>query len=182
MAVSPAVWYHIDALDKVDAVSDSWTAFAEANNGEAVTADRVRGRVLWDFITDMTTVHLYETMVRRLRGGRPPIQFGLRCDSPDRRRLLDMHMSADMGGGILFNVSTIREEPRAPVPLLDRTRARDDRLIAMCAWCQRVRVPDRWVEVEEAVPTLDVFTGESLPKLTHGICPDCSRAMLKIAT
>ena len=44
----------------------------------------------------------------------------------------------------------------------------------MCAWCQRVALPDaRWVEVEEAVEVLAFLDAVPVPIVSHGICPAC---------
>jgi len=51
----------------------------------------------------------------------------------------------------------------------------------MCSWCKRV--PDgsgRWLEVEEAVAELGLMAGPHLPRVSHGICPACGKAILEV--
>lgn len=175
------VRYHIDHNDSLDTFNDGWLAFADANEGAALHPSLIRGRQLWEFISDSTTAQLYHTMLARLRRGGPPIQFHFRCDAPDRRRVLRMDMTGDEGGGILFSVSSVREETRAPVELLDVNRLPGADFVTICAWCNRVRLPaDRWAEVEEAVAELNLFGGAPLPALTHGVCPRCSDEILGV--
>jgi hypothetical protein len=48
-----------------------------------------------------------------------------------------------------------------------------DGLFVTCAWCRRVRSQDLlWLPVEKFLPTATKF------RVTHGICPDCSAALV----
>jgi hypothetical protein len=50
--------------------------------------------------------------------------------------------------------------------------------VVICSWCKKVKVPDLgFVEIEEAVRTLDLFGEPLLPRLTHGSCEPCTRKM-----
>ena len=184
MVQSPAVRYHIDAHDRLDAVGGGWAAFAESNDGSALSESKILGRVIWEFVSDPTTVVLYTAMLKRARLGGPPIRFRFRCDSPGRRRLLSMELAAEPGGGVMFVVTPVQEELRAPEPLLDAAREASAEILTMCAWCQRVRVTagmaGSWVEVEEAVAGLVTFTRDPLPRLSHGICPPCAETMSRM--
>jgi hypothetical protein len=48
----------------------------------------------------------------------------------------------------------------------------------MCGWCKRVDVSARWLEVEAAVEALRLFDEETLPRISHGICPECESHLL----
>ncbi len=182
MDPGPPVSYHIDHNDSLDAFNEGWLAFADANGGESLHPSRIRGRQLWEFVREPTTAQLYRSMLVRLRSGGRPIRFRFRCDAPDRRRLLEMDMTADAAGGIQFNVTSVHEEARAPVLLLDPNRTPGNGFLTICAWCKRVRLSqDEWVEVEDAVKALNLFEGAPLPALTHGVCPACSETMLETA-
>ena len=182
MVPSPAVRYKVNAEDRLQEFNEGWTEFAEANDGREVLPSQVLGRVLWDFISDPTTIHLYQMMLQRLRQGTPRIEFTFRCDSPERRRLLSMELTAARSGAVQFFVRPVTEEERPPVAFLDATQERGTDLLAMCAWCQRVRLPDgTWAEIEDAVSSLPMFMGESVPRITHGICESCTTTMLELA-
>jgi hypothetical protein len=60
-----------------------------------------------------------------------------------------------------------------PVPLID-DRHSDGSPSAvwftMCAWCARMKVGDRWIDVELA---LEMLSHADDLQLTHGICPSC---------
>jgi hypothetical protein len=176
------VCYQVGGDDCLTGFNDGWTTFAEENMGGALLPGLIRGRSLWDFISDPTTAHLYQAMMKRIRGGVPRIEFEIRCDSPDRRRQLRMEIAGAPHGVIAFTVTTVREEARPPVALLDVTRERTDDLLAVCAWCMRARLsPGTWVEIESAVRSLNLFLADQLPRLTHGMCESCLEAMRPLA-
>jgi hypothetical protein len=92
-----------------------------------------------------------------------------------------MAMTAGLDGAVQFTVTSVREESRPPVALLGPARATGSTLISMCAWCKRVHTgADTWSEVEAAVDALGLFEARDLPRITHGICPSCQAAMLRL--
>ena len=171
--------YRIDTDDRLAEFNDAWLAFAEANEGQALHPSSALGRSLWEFLADDTTIHLYQVMVQRLRDGGPPIRFRFRCDAPRTRRLLAMEITAEDRGSVRFSVTSSFEESRPPVALLEPAHSREKRLLTMCGWCKRVRLPaDRWVEIEKAVEELRLFEGVPMPTVTHGMCPPCYEAII----
>lgn len=180
MDISWPVAYRIDIEDRLAELNDGWLAFAQTNGGHALHPSNILGRSLWDFIADAETSHLYRVMVERLRQGGPPTRFRFRCDAPDRRRLLGMEITGDKIGGIQFSVTSVLEDPRVSLPLLEPAHARGERLLTMCGWCKRTQLPTgRWVEIEEAVKELGLFEDSPLPGVTHGICPPCHEAIVR---
>lgn len=178
LACRPVV-YQIDAADRITHVNDAFTAFDESDGGAALPPSRVLGRSLWEFLADTTTRYVYRSMVQRVRGQRTPIRFRFRCDSPSRRRLLAMEITGDGSGEVRFAVSPVLEEERAPVAPLFGADGRTDGLLEICGWCKRVPLPSgQWVELEEAIQALGLFSGGTEPRLTHGMCPTCYTAVL----
>jgi hypothetical protein len=59
----------------------------------------------------------------------------------------------------------------------DRRATRTSAHVRACAWCKRIRVGSKWMEVEDALEPLKIFDMEQLPQITHGICRACRRAM-----
>jgi hypothetical protein len=58
----------------------------------------------------------------------------------------------------------------------DRTgdaMAPEARLLTACAWCQRVKVNERWVTAEDAIRELRTYDWPEAPLFTHGICEHC---------
>jgi len=67
----------------------------------------------------------------------------------------------------------LADSTRMPVPLTDdlHTDGPPSAVwLTICAWCARMRVGDRWIEIEDALETMGRV--DDL-RLTHGICPAC---------
>ena len=172
---SAPVFYRIDAADRLMWVSRSWRAFAARNNGDALAAPDPDGATFWDRLgADSATVQIYRSMVAgvRTRGGE--VQFPFRCDAPDRCRLLQMTIRALGDGVIEFQVDSLADCTRTPVPLLDVGQPHSSDVQVMCGWCNRVRMPDgAWMEVDDAIGSLGLFVDGYPPSLSHGICERC---------
>ncbi len=175
-----SISYRIDRDDRIVTVNAAWDAFAAANSGEAAAGDRVVGRGLFEFIGDATTRALYRQMLARIRGGRD-MRFTFRCDSPQCRRLMAMHVRrTDDDGGVEFRSETLEERPRPPVWVPQADGAADTNVrvpLRVCGWCNRVDVAGEWLELEEAMPRLGVLEEAAPPDLTHGICEACFERM-----
>lgn len=170
--------YRIDAEDRVIGVNDAWGEFAAANDGGEVIAEKVIGRPLWDFVSGEGIAELYWQMIRRAREGHA-VEFTYRCDAPEWRRLFRMTVQSHAHGVVEFRSVLEWEEQRPKVQLLDCHQARDERWTRVCSWCQNVAVSDdAWLPVEEAVARLELLATETMPKLTHGICPACRAGMM----
>ena len=174
-----AVVYSVDSSDCIVAVNVAWAQFARANDGAHLLEPDILGRRLWDLISDPTTQEIYRALVRRVRQGITSVRFGFRCDAPDRRRLLQMAMSPLENDGVLFEVSPLVTQDRPAVALLQASVARGGDAMRICGWCKRMPSSQgMWLEIEEAVPTFNLFDEAPLPDLTHGICPACNASMM----
>lgn len=177
-AVEP-VCYAIDEDDRLIRFNAAWTAFAEANRGRGLSPADLTGRPLWDSIADATTVHLYKTMVARVRSGGPPVHFHFRCDAPRMKRLLRMDITREGSAEVVFTVTPVLEQARPDVAVLDSTLPRSERLLTMCGWCKQAQVAaGEWVEIEEAIDRLGLFQAPMPPRVTHGVCPTCYRTLM----
>ncbi|MES2357438.1 MAG: PAS domain-containing protein [Gemmatimonadota bacterium] len=178
MDVCPHVRYRIDRDDRIAEVNDAWPKFATENEGDGLEPSRILSRSIWDFLADDTTIQLYKSMIRQSREGGLPVRFRFRCDSPDRRRLLAMEITSNLEGDVMFTVRSAVEQSRPYVSLLGHADLHSGGFLVMCAWCKHIPLStDRWVEAEEAVDALGLFSGSPLPALTHGICPSCFNAL-----
>jgi hypothetical protein len=163
--------YRVDAADRITYVNDAWDAFARQNEGASVMAAGVVGRPLWGFISDLTTLTIYQRLLGRIRVGNE-LRFSYRCDSPSHRRVMEMQISrADDAGSVEFRSVMLAEEHRQPTPIAPKSLQR------MCGWCNRLDVGGAWMEIEEALPRLRMMERESPPMITHGICESCLETM-----
>jgi hypothetical protein len=175
-----SIVYRVDAGDTLTFVNDAWDRFAAENDAPDVAGGAVRGRPLWDFVSDPTTRQLYRILLARARSGHL-VRFAFRCDGPRRRRRMEMTMAPAGKGEVEFTSRVLADRARAEMPLLRRDAQRHEELITTCGWCKRIRVEARWVEVEEAVAAWGLFEQPVRPMLTHGICETCLHEMTALA-
>lgn len=157
------------------AVNQEWLEFAKENDAPELVREAVVGRPLWDFMTDRETRHISRLLFEKALRSGESITIPYRCDSPGIKRFLEMEIVPMKDGTVEFRSSYLKFEPRTPVSLLDRGASRGGEFITICSWCRRVRLANEWVELDEAVRRLDLFSSASLPQLSHGICQDCNR-------
>jgi hypothetical protein len=167
--------YEVDDDWRIVRVDEAWAAFARANDAPELLPPHPIGTHVLACIADRTTTALYESLFAKVRRTRFPLSLPFRCDSPTRRRFLDLLIEPRSLGGLRLRSRLLRTEPREAVPLLDRRRPRNGRLLRMCSFCKRVEAHERWCEVEDAVTALRLFDCDSLPTLSHVTCPDCYR-------
>ncbi len=173
MNIEPPILYTIDAQDRIISVSPAWDDFARNNDAPELAGGSIIGRLLWEFIGDAGTADIYRQILSRVRAGET-VRFTLRCDGPDRKRLLGMTIRPLEGDRVEFESQTIQLDPRAAIPLLGRDGGSGPPL-KICAWCARMPLDDnRWVEVEEAVAELQLLEAAEVPRLSHGICGQCA--------
>ncbi|WP_243286442.1 hypothetical protein [Geothrix terrae] len=80
-------------------------------------------------------------------------------------------MRRTLGRTSSARLNTMLHHPAAA--RLTALRARDG-LVHVCGWCRKVRTDEgEWVPAE---PALLESAG---PALTHGVCPDCAKAIVQ---
>jgi hypothetical protein len=171
--------YEIDGDDRIVAVSPSWDRFALANDAAHVTEAHVVGSSLWDWIVDFVTRQLYTAILASARESGQLRRVPFRCDAPALRRFMELEIVPARGRHLTLTGRTLVEEPRDAVVLLRRSVARSaSQFVSLCGWCKAARLPDgHWGEVEELVRTWRLFDEETLPEISHAICPDCEAAV-----
>ena len=175
--------YSVDEEDIIASVSENWQLFAHDNAWAGkCKPENVVGQLLWDFIQDAETRHLYKEIFNSVRIGRRlgPIPF--RCDSPQERRFLELLLRPLSGGQIEISSTIVRRELRAPVGLLDNETPRSKKLIRICSMCKKIAITENeWIAIEAGLQKLKLFEAEEMPGLTHGLCPACyTTAMAEI--
>jgi hypothetical protein len=174
--------YDLDAQFRIAAVDDRWTRFALANHAPELASPTLIGHSLILQFSDRTTAHLYEQLLTKVQRTGRPIVVPIRCDSPTLRRYIDLHIEPGPHGGIHIRSRIVRVEARAEVRLLDDAIPRSGEAVRMCSFCKRIDVSGEWHEVEEATLALHLLERDTLPPVTHGVCPACyERAMSLLA-
>lgn len=172
--------YDVDAADRIVAVDARWSQFAIANDAPELAAPSGHlGLSVLDCIADSTTAMLYERLFRRVRETRSAVAFPFRCDSPTRRRFLNMNIERRFDGGLRLETTVTSIEVRPPMALLGRRRDSNGVPLRVCGWCSFVDVAGRWCEVEDAVRILRLFDHDLLPPVTHVMCPPCHERLMR---
>jgi hypothetical protein len=149
------VEYTIDANDVFVAIDGNW-----------------RGRSMWSAVDGDEARLLWKHVLDRVRSGSGDGEMRLRyrCDTPTLRRRFEVVLRAAPDGAVTFTHRPLETTLRPTVRVLDEETPRTDALLRMCSWCGRFVAPDgEWREIDE----LDVFEAPEVPRVTHGICPDC---------
>ena len=173
--------YQIDGEDRIISANEDWFHFAEENGAGGLKPEHVLGRSLWGFISDRPTAQVYMMLTEGARQHRKPVVFPYRCDSPDRRRYMELRLSIWGERGVEFNSRILHEQERERVRLLEEREDRSSDYLVICSWCKKAKLPGaRWLEVEEAVRELQLFHASRLPQLTHGMCHSCGETCLEM--
>ena len=169
--------YRIEPDLRIGWTSPNWDRFAFENGAAELTGGAVVGRPLLEFIDGAETRALYASLLKRVQESGAEIDLAFRCDSPEKRRFMTLHMSRDADGQVMLSAELLREEPRPRVGLLDSERPRTGEPVEICSFCKRVETrTDRWHEIEEAQMELGIDGDSPLPPLLNTVCPDCKAA------
>ena len=169
----------VGAEGNIAAVNDEWVEFASENGAPELGREAVVGRALWVFMEGRETRHISRLLLDKVSRSGKGLTIPYRCDSPELRRFMEMEIVPVENGTVEFRSRILKFEYRDPVMLLDSQAARTDEFLTICSWCRRARIASMWIELDEAVKKLDLFSSASLPQLTHGMCQDCSELVRK---
>ena len=167
--------YRIDSDNIIDSVSNNWSDFAEKNYGENICNPiNVVGFSIFDFIQGAESKHLYEIILNRVRNYMRSATFQFRCDSPEKRRFLNLSIIPSTDYAVEFFSQVVRLESRETMGLLKNDIERSDDFVRICCMCKKIAISNtEWTEIENAIIALKLFEMERLPNLTHGLCQAC---------
>jgi hypothetical protein len=174
-----SVEYWVDADNCLAAVDEEFRAFAVVNGAPQLASSSILGRRIASFCSDDATIEIWAQLLSRAREG-ASVGVQLRCDSPERRRLLKVDLSGHEDRRVRVVSTTLSEEDRPPIALLEVARTPGDTVLRCCSWCKKWRLPTgTWVEAEDLVATLRLFEEAVLPGVSHGICEECEASFRK---
>jgi hypothetical protein len=169
--------YAIDSTGRIVSVDEGFRALAQ-RHGQPRLPDTAVGRPLLDFVAGTRPRALQSALIARARRDRRPLEVRYRCDSPDERRYAVLVMDPEREpGGIVFRTWFEAIESRDHQPLLDLSQPRGDRVVWLCAWCNRVDARG-WREVEHVAARLP-RTKCPLPRVEHSVCDVCELLLTK---
>lgn len=165
------VVYRVDGKGRLTFVNDGWNVFAEQNGTPELIGSAVLGHPVSDYIAGLETKLIYDRISRRAEAG-VHMQLPYRCDSPSQRRHMLLSIAAHGPDEIEFRSHVVGVQSRDSVAVLEPGLRQSSGLLSICSWCNRGQLGDRWLEIEAVVSELQLFDAE-VPRLTHGMCPEC---------
>ena len=167
----PLIW-QVGADDRITSVNEAFVEYATANKAPHLD-ERIIGQSTWEHITGAEAEHIYRQLFDRVRECGARVSFDYRCDTPDRRRILNLTIQSKPEGVLDFTSTVVQEFPRPSMAIIDADVDRSAEMVVMCSSCKKVENRDRWLELEQAVNQMGLFRSEPIPRVSHGLCPDC---------
>ncbi|QEP42521.1 hypothetical protein D5085_04855 [Ectothiorhodospiraceae bacterium BW-2] len=169
------VCYRLNPQNTIIDVNANWDRFALENAAGQLCRQRIIGLPLERFIQGDTTQMFVRTMLQSVRLRQLPLTRQYRCDSPDRRRLMQMTLIPATSGEVALEHRLLQETP-FPLPFHFATVQSPTPLpkINRCSHCNRLnRPPDLdWLDPQQLLPAPD----PTQPITVHyTICPKCHR-------
>ena len=167
--------YGVDESDVIDFVDRWWLAYATENGAVGLEEASVVGRPIWEFIVDESTIALYREIHQRVRSTGRAIDVPFRCDSPRLRRYMQLTISRQDNGKLLYESMVIKTVPRHRLAVLDPMTKRSTSFLTMCSFCKRSLIePSGWLEMEDIALRLRMDDQPTVPQLRYTVCPDCN--------
>ena len=178
MTGSDVCAYRVDADDRITYTSPHWEDFASRNNGMPSCSTQVLKEMsVWESFSDPESKILYRKMFDKARQHGRAIRFQTHCDSVKRLRILECTITPLPRNCLEIRFQLILEEKRNPEAILPFS---EDGIITMCSYCGHLRdKAGNWKGIEQEITDQDLFGLQQLPKISHGICPDCKESFLK---
>jgi hypothetical protein len=166
--------YRIDVHDRLTGFDAAFRAFAAAN-GAPDLPEQWLGRSLWEASGSSQVNMVFRSLVERARGG-ARVAVPTRCDTPSLLCFVEMTLTGGPDGDVTFDATMTGARFPDAAKRTNRfnTVTNPDDVLRVCAWCFRVD-GDGWRGIEDVVAERALLTSDTLPDVTHGICPDCMR-------
>lgn len=169
--------YIIDNQYRIIKVHSNWDKFAKDNYGDISIMERnIIGKSIMEYIKGDSVKMWYESIIELAKNLKINITRPYRCDSPSKKRFMEMEIIPLENGNILINHYLIREEEmRESENKPFSFNFTDERnIITRCSICNRFLHKNRWIELEEAIKHFDF----RVIQITDIICNDCIRREL----
>lgn len=173
MTISAEGWsveYVLDSENVIVAVGGDWDGFARANDAPDLIGAAVIGRPLLDFISGKVTRGYVLRLLDRVSEHAQSIELDYRCDSPETRRFLRMHIMPLAAGGVRLRHRLLRQEVRTLPVHFHRAAERVHNSHVRCSMCNHIRVDGRWGEAEALLPLHELRKGVAV---IYGLCQTC---------
>lgn len=173
-ALEDVISYTLDKADVIVAVNKKWDEFARDNDGEKILAAKIIGKRLDQFIHGDVTRMFVRTMIMSARTLKRPVYRPYRCDSPQRKRFMEMTVVPHASGTVEVVHRELRSEPIVNnFTIRAATEGQRSIFLKRCSLCNRVNAKGVWSEIDDAVAENRLDADKSTLKVIYGVCPDC---------
>lgn len=180
----PDISYIVDREYRIIAYNQKpWNEFALHNRAARLQIpSHVIGKSILDFMEGQETRESYRKYLDMVFAGeREKVIFPFRCDAPDKRRFMRMHITPVIVDeeivAVLFHSLLIKEEARQRAESLTGPVSNGvSRSLQICSYCKNVK-PQRtevWMTIEDYEQQ---FGNEPVIQV-HTICPVCKSAIV----
>lgn len=160
----------VDKNNVIVAVNASWDEFALSNDAPQLAGGSVIGWSLLDSISGKVTKTFTQALLDLARSHEQKIMFDYRCDSPQIRRYMRMHISQGDAGSVNFLHEHLSSE-YFPHPAIYQSAAQRSRdTLVRCSICNHVRHDGIWSMPDYVSRT---FFASHPVSVIYGICPSC---------
>jgi len=172
--------YRIDETDRITYVNPSWETFAKANNGlPSCGFSAIKGHSVCGYFSDAETEMIYQRIFEKVRSSQSSITFNIHCDSVTTVRILKTSVIPLPQNHLELRFKVTKERERDPYILINLAKETQN-IISMCSYCGDLKDSrGNWSPIETEVTNQDLFQHALLPKISHGICPNCKVIFLE---
>ncbi len=173
-----STFYRLDSKDVIISAGGSWDSFAHENKASALSAGEVEGHCFWEYIAGDATVMWLKALFGYVRIRQQAVERNYRCDSPDVKRFMRMHVIPEENGNLFLEHDILSVEPRSKSANFNKLHRQGvDNLIFRCSICNQVYSDGVWGEVESLDKTLN------LQELTVAwtVCENCKDLLPNLA-
>jgi hypothetical protein len=170
------ITYTINADDVIVETGAGWDYFADANGAPELLHHDVIGRPLFSYFVDEQPILFWKKLLSQVRQRQQDLTLTFRCDSPEAKRLLSMHIRLGNDNHLHITTCPLKTVPLnvAARPIYARTQVETP--ITRCSQCNRVHWKDVWCEVFDAVQAGMVIDELGRFSVVYAICDDCRTA------
>ncbi|NMC67331.1 MAG: hypothetical protein GYA61_03800 [Spirochaetales bacterium] len=129
----------------------------------------------FDFADDLTLIKILKDIFKKVREKRKIFITTYRCDNEKNMRLFELEI-IPLNNGILKLIHKLIKETNRSIEL--DLEKRSSELFYLCAWCNRIKVGDNFIEIDDAVNKLKMLEYNYLPKFSHCMCEECKEKLL----
>lgn len=116
---------------------------------------------------------LYEKLFEKTRELGKAVSIRSRCDDTTTIRHMEIEVMP-MSGGLLMVEIRLLDERQRNAGWVRQHFSTLPEIITMCSLCGDIRDErGRWQAIEAEINRLGMFSMETLPRISHGLCPEC---------